>query len=63
MRFYNVVIGIGFLMFVLGGSAADSPGDAHLYAAGLTLLGLLIAWVGFGMENKHKRKRRWDYND
>lgn len=37
---------IGFLTFMLGASAADSDGYGYLIAAGISLVGIVIMFIG-----------------
>lgn len=54
----NVLIGIGFLLMVLGGSAADSPGNGYLWAGMVFITGLALAALGQRLERSNKNERQ-----
>lgn len=54
----NVLIGIGFLLMILGGGAADSPGSGYLYAGGIFIAGLALAALGQRLERSNKNERQ-----
>ncbi len=56
MRWSDALTTAGLILVMLGGMAADSPGDGYLYAGAIVVVGCALAFLGQRLEASNKKE-------